>query len=829
MYFVIADLAGIDPMYQNSLAYVKSLFNKAIAQSPQADDIEGRLEILIDRITRMIYTNVSRGLFEKDKIIYSFLITTGILRQAKKIDEAVWSILLRGPTVFTANEQAAKLDSPDLLTVPAIPWETLVSAELRSQGQFEGLTQHVVDNWAQWKAWSLTEMPYEVPCPGEYANTLSAFDKLILMKGFRNELVQQSIAEFIIRDMGKFYVESPSTAMSVIYPQLSVSTPLIFVLTQGADPTSILLNFAAEQGFAEKMHPISLGQGQGPKAEQLIRTSMKEGEWVMLQNCHLARSWMPALEKIVLNFAEAIDEIHPDFRLFLTSMPAPYFPVSVLQNSVKLTVEPPRGMKANLKRSYTSIHQSTLDKFNAAGEGKPQTWRKLLFSLAFFHAALQERRKFGPLGWNIRYEFNDSDLETTFTMLELFLESQDEVPWDALMFVTGHINYGGRVTDDNDRVCLLTTLGKYCCVDALKDGYKFSGSGLYFAPADGNIDTYRDYIETLPLNDSPEIYGLHGNANINYQNQESLRVIETILSIQPRLAQAAGGMTPDEIVLEKGKELLEQLPQLLDQRTGAKHLFVFNAQGLIPSLSTVLVQELTKFNRLLKKMKQSLVDMELAIKGFIVMSEELDSMYLRLQNNQVPLNWAKVGYPSLKPLSSWYKDFLVRVAFFETWLTEGNPASYWLPGMFFPQGFMTGVLQTHARQYRIAIDKLAYSFEFLEAEGAEDVDEAPEDGVYVHGLFMDGARWDREAANIADQVATVMFDTMPVIHFKPQEDFKPEPEDYLCPLYKTSLRAGVLSTTGLSTNFVLHVASPSKEPPAHWVQRAAAMLCMLND
>ena len=549
----------------------------------------------------------------------------------------------------------------------------------------------------------------------------------------------------------------------------------------------------------------------------------------MLQNCHLARSWMPALEKIVLNFAEAIDEIHPDFRLFLTSMPAPYFPVSVLQNSVKLTVEPPRGMKANLKRSYTSIHQSTLDKFNAAGEGKPQTWRKLLFSLAFFHAALQERRKFGPLGWNIRYEFNDSDLETTFTMLELFLESQDEVPWDALMFVTGHINYGGRVTDDNDRVCLLTTLGKYCCVDALKDGYKFSGSGLYFAPADGNIDTYRDYIETLPLNDSPEIYGLHGNANINYQNQESLRVIETILSIQPRLAQAAGGMTPDEIVLEKGKELLEQLPQLLDQRTGAKHLFVFNAQGLIPSLSTVLVQELTKFNRLLKKMKQSLVDMELAIKGFIVMSEELDSMYLRLQNNQVPLNWAKVGYPSLKPLSSWYKDFLVRVAFFETWLTEGNPASYWLPGMFFPQGFMTGVLQTHARQYRIAIDKLAYSFEFLEAEGAEDVDEAPEDGVYVHGLFMDGARWDREAANIADQVATVMFDTMPVIHFKPQEDFKPEPEDYLCPLYKTSLRAGVLSTTGLSTNFVLHVASPSKEPPAHWVQRAAAMLCMLND
>jgi len=113
LYFTIADLGGIDPMYQNSLAYVKTLFNRAIHQSPQSDTIEGRLAILIDNITRMIYTNISRGLFEKDKLIFSFLITTGILRNASMIDEGVWNILLRGPTVFTPEEAAAKLDSPD--------------------------------------------------------------------------------------------------------------------------------------------------------------------------------------------------------------------------------------------------------------------------------------------------------------------------------------------------------------------------------------------------------------------------------------------------------------------------------------------------------------------------------------------------------------------------------------------------------------------------------------------------------------------------------------------------------------------------------------------
>ena len=506
-------------------------------------------------------------------------------------------------------------------------------------------------------------------------------------------------------------------------------------------------------------------------------------------------------------------------------MPAPYFPVSVLQNSVKLTVEPPRGMKANLKRTYQGMmNQEFLD-----GCTKPEIWRKLLFSLSYFHACIQERRKFGPLGWNIRYEFNDSDLDTTFTMLRLFLDSQDDVPWDACIFIFGHINYGGRVTDDNDRRCLITVLEKYCNAEALKDGYKFSGSGLYYAPVDGSIDIYRDYIESWPLNDSPEIFGLHENANIKFQEQESMRVVETILSIQPRLATAAGGLSADEIVLEKAKELFESLPGLLIMSEGAKELFVRNEEGLIPSLSTVLVQEMEKFNRLLKKMKQSLVDLDLAIQGFIVMSEELDSMYLKIQNNQQPDNWTKVGYPSLKPLSSWFKDLIKRVAFMQDWLQNGNPASYWLPGLFFPQGFMTVVLQTHARTYRIAIDALSFSFDFLDAEDAEQITEAAEDGVFIHGLFMDGARWDREAGMIADQWPTVMFDTLPIIHFKPQEDYKPDPEEYAAPLYKTSVRSGILSTTGLSTNFVVHVHMPSREPPATWVQRGAAMLCMLND
>jgi dynein heavy chain len=150
LYFVIADLSGIDPMYQNSLAYVKSLFNKAISMSPAAPTVEERLAILSDKITRLLYTNIARGLFEKDKLIYSFLICTSISRTAKLVDEAIWNVFLRGPTVMTADERAAQLASPDEHALPPLAWDALCSAELRSAGQFEGLTQHICDNWSTW-------------------------------------------------------------------------------------------------------------------------------------------------------------------------------------------------------------------------------------------------------------------------------------------------------------------------------------------------------------------------------------------------------------------------------------------------------------------------------------------------------------------------------------------------------------------------------------------------------------------------------------------------------------------------------------------------------
>ena len=241
----------------------------------------------------------------------------------------------------------------------------------------------------------------------------------------------------------------------------------------------------------DNLGTISLGQGQTPKALELINASCREGHWVLLQNCHLSQEFMPHLERAVLALPDN-KEMNHSFRLFLTSTPISFFPVSVLQNGVKLTTEPPRGIKANLKRSYAEISDEWLSDCK-----KDATYRKMVFGVSFFHAIVQERRKFGPLGWNVTYEFNDSDLSTSFTMLKIFLDDQEEIPWEALVYVTGIINYGGRVTDDMDRRCLITTLEKYYCPENLTDEYFYSDSEKYRAPPHGDAQSYRDYISQL--------------------------------------------------------------------------------------------------------------------------------------------------------------------------------------------------------------------------------------------------------------------------------------------------------------------------------------------
>lgn len=147
---------------------------------------------------------------------------------------------------------------------------------------YGGLIESVVKNWDDWNEWATCADPQTTPLPLEWNEKLNNFEKLIVLKAFRPEKLLFAFQNYVIDEIGQFFVESPSATMDVIYPDTDVKTPLIFVLSAGADPTSSLIKFAKDRGIIEKLQMISLGQGQGPKAEKMINAAKKSGDWVLL-------------------------------------------------------------------------------------------------------------------------------------------------------------------------------------------------------------------------------------------------------------------------------------------------------------------------------------------------------------------------------------------------------------------------------------------------------------------------------------------------------------------------------------------------------------------
>ena len=324
---------------------------------------------------------------------------------------------------------------------------------------------------------------------------------------------------------------------------------------------------------------------------------------------------------------------------------------------------------------------------------------------------------------------------------------------------------------------------------------------------------------------------MHSNAAITFQQKEARSLIGTIVTCSGG-GGGGGAAGPDASndskVQEMGDKLVSRMPKVYDLRKSHPETFKKTGDSM-NSLGVFLSQELIRFNGLIEVMMATLKELQKAIKGEVVMSSELELMYNCFVYQKVPTTWEDAGYPCLKPLASWTEDFLRRIVFMGQWLIDGPRISYWLPGFFFPQGFMTAVKQTYSRDNKIAVDTLKIGC-VMTSHDTKDIVKAPPFGAYVVGLFMEGGRFDRTCMLMAESLPRVLFDSLPGIWLKPVigETYNPE-NIYNCPVYKTSLRAGTLSTTGHSTNFVVALPIPSDKSQDDWIRCGCAMLCMLDE
>lgn len=291
-----------------------------------------------------------------------------------------------------------------------------------------------------------------------------------------------------------------------------------------------------------------------------------KGNWVMLQNCHLLISWLKTLERI----SDSIKKPDPGFRLWLTTNPTNQFPLGILQKALKVVTEPPDGLGQNIKGTYSKL---TEDIF----EGCPKKeFKPMLYVLSFFHAVIQERKKFGKIGWNVTYDFNESDYRICYRLISLYLTKahdlqEEDLPWDTLRYLIGEAMYGGRVTDNFDRrivTCyLLEYLGEFIFDSNATFLFAKMPEWEYLIPNEETIEQTIEFIDKIPLFTPPQVFGLHSNAEITYYTNATKDLWSNILSMATSAGGGGeGGINREDIILQVANDIMDKtIPELFDE------------------------------------------------------------------------------------------------------------------------------------------------------------------------------------------------------------------------------------------------------------------------
>ncbi|ETB59265.1 hypothetical protein YYC_03499 [Plasmodium yoelii 17X] len=773
------------------------------------------------------------------------------------------------------------------------------------------------------------------------SSKISSFIKLCLIRCLREDRTILCANKFVDEVLNRNSDSIKHETLENIFSESSNRKPFLFLLSLASDPTNMIDDFAKKF----KKYPtdkISMGEGQEVIAKEKLKNALISGNWLILQNCHLNKSFI--IE--VYNMLKSLNEIEEDFRLFLTSEPDNEFPICILHGSIKISTSLSRGIKNNMRKIYKDmIKEDIIDKID------DEKYRKIIYALAYLHCVLCERKKFGPLGWCVPYEFSITDLFASFLFIEKHLYStllvNRPINWESIHYMLAEVQYGGKVTDDLDRELLLTYVQHYFSEDLFKSKPESSdhtnnnnnnanmiNSLDKNVPRFSEITNFDNFIESLPNIDTPSVLDLHNNAEITYRVNESRQVLNSILEIQPRDIDHGDEKSMETVVKEMSIEILNKLPediniddikkmiyrknknpQLNNQTNqqlnvtanlngGGKNFNNFennfyknknindnslqkslllnntignnantgkntntsdnrynkNTAGIanendiilenlditywesnnddtsiqynFSPLQVFFLQEMERIQKVINLVKTNLNDIINAIDGSKIMVADLQNDTKCIYSQSIPKHWIYDASETeiswvCNNLNQWLNILNLRYEQIMNYFQNGKLKSYWLPGFFNPQGFLTSMKQEITRlnkKDQLSLDEVVLYADIKNFD-IEKIKEYPEHGFYIHGLFIEGSKWNWQEGKLEESSPKVLCENMPVIHITvvSNKDKKIKFIEnnksmfYNCPVYKYNVRT--------DKYFIFRIHLKTDVDPSIWKLRGTSLLC----
>ncbi|CAL1684795.1 unnamed protein product [Lasius platythorax] len=816
LFCTLTTLSNLNHMYRFSFSWFIQLYVTSIETSNRSVVLEKRLQFLKSSFTRNLHSSVCRSLFEKHKLLYSFLLCMKILMDARQITREEVEFFVSSD----AEDDRDPVESaPEWLSTDKWRQICKLSGTVPELGE---LANDLRSNGAAWQKYC-SAIPFRSHLmPRPWADSMTQFQRLMLVKIVRRDKIIVEIMRLIEDSMLEDVFNSyPHLQLSESYAESSCLTPIIFILPSYTSSLSLVSTYASARGYTSKL--VSLSMGDGPQqgtADVLVEEARKEGGWVFLQNCHHAASWIPRLERICENLNLSGTSL--DFRLWLSSCSIPDFPISVLQNSLKIAYDYPLRLKQSLLRAYRSEPVRSKEFFEGC-PGRDKEFSKLLYGLCFFHGIVRERRHFGPQGWNVSYDFDHADFEISVRQLQNFISEAENnnVPFDTLLYLIGECNYGGKIVDSLDQRCLGYLLDSFCNARVISDSeYSFSNCTEHSVPRRCEYRDIIKHINDMQLDASPEAFACDENALIVKDAAIAREFLESV-SYLDQIGSPNYEIVAQDRVLRAIDEINSKLPALFNvDEIRDKYPLITREP-----LNAILIHEAELINEVLAAIADSLSNLKSALNGEIILTDSLEDLSAEIDSNKVPRAWRPIGFGVVTGyLPNFINLLLKRVSFVQNWRETDLPRIIYLDALSCCKRFLSAILLVFSRRRDIPVEQITLDLRVTNNDSTSD----DADAYYIHGLHLSGARWDAQRHVLIDSLTDIFWYDMPPIRLTCRIEERAVDNIYECPVYISPICNEVDTDMNKIRDCITSVSLETDKSHVHWMKRGTALFCQVD-
>uniref|UniRef100_A0A8C3ASK7 Cytoplasmic dynein 1 heavy chain 1 n=1 Tax=Cyclopterus lumpus TaxID=8103 RepID=A0A8C3ASK7_CYCLU len=832
IYFTMESLNQMHFLYQYSLHFFLDTYHTVLYENSNLKNISEhtqRLDVITKDLFQVVFNRTARGMLHNDHITFAMLLAKISIKgiPSEPSYDVEFQHFLRGKEIVLTGMSLPKVkgltteQSEAMVRLSRLPAFGDLVEKVQADEQFFMWLESNTPDLAVPYMWS-EEKP-STPIG-------QAVHQLLLIQAFRPDRLLAMSHIFVSKVLGETFmniIEQPLDLANIVDSEVKPSTPVLMCSVPGYDASGLVRDLAAEEN--KQITSISIGSAEGfNKADRDINTAVKSGRWVMLENVHLAPGWLMQLEKKLHSM-----QPHASFRLFLTMEINPKVPVNLLRAGRIFVFEPPPGVKANMLRTFSSIPVARMCK-------APNERARLYFLLAWFHAVIQERLRYAPLGWSKKYEFGESDLRSACDTIDTWLDdtakgrqniAPDKIPWAALKTLMAQSIYGGRIDNEFDQRLLNSFMDRIFTKQSFdsefKLAHKVDGHNDIKMPDGIRREEFMHWVEMLPDTQTPSWLGLPSNAEKVLLTTQGTDMMGKMLKMQ---------MLEDEDDLAYETEIKENTSSTSDAQpawmrtllTTACNWLQLMPQTVNPLKRTVenikdplfrfFEREVKMGGKMLQEVRQDLADVVQVCEGKKKQTNDLRTLISDLVKGILPNGWCRYTVPAAMTVIQWVADFSERIKQLQQ-ISQGSASGgakelknihVCIGSLFAPEAYITATRQYVAQANSWSLEELCLEVNVTTAQGAA-LDAC---SFGIKGLTLQGAT----CANNKLSLSTAISTELPLTQLRwIKQDNAEKRHMVTLPVYLNFTRSDLIFTVDFDI--------ATKEEPQCFYERGVAVLC----